>query len=108
VSGATYIVVTRANWPLGFVPPWFRACLFSALDEGEWSNVLSLAAFLLPGKEWAVPIQWKAGWAPEAVWTLWRRVKSFVHAVNRTKIRRSRMVPIPTTLFLLRVSRSKE
>jgi hypothetical protein len=30
-------------------------------------------AALLPGKEALVPIGWEAGWAPEPVWTLWRR-----------------------------------
>jgi hypothetical protein len=35
-------------------------------------------AALPPGKEPPVRIQWEAGWTPEPVWMLWRRVKSFL------------------------------
>jgi hypothetical protein len=42
--------------------------LTSAPDGGEWSA-------LPPGKELPVPVGWKAEWAPEPVWTRWRREK---------------------------------
>jgi hypothetical protein len=37
------------------------------------SGEIHYPAALLPGKESPVPIEKEAGWAPEVVWTLWRR-----------------------------------
>jgi hypothetical protein len=39
---------------------------------------------LTPGKFPLVPVVYEAGWAPEQVWTLWRREKS-CHTGNRTQ-----------------------
>jgi hypothetical protein len=42
----------------------------------EVSGQLHVAAVLPPGKGPPVPIGEEAGWAPESVWTLWRREKN--------------------------------
>ena len=39
-------------------------------------------ATLLPVKKAPVPIEQEVGWAPEPVWTFWRRQKSLVPAGN--------------------------
>jgi hypothetical protein len=38
------------------------------------SGHLHAPAALLPGKEPPVPIGQEAGWAPELVWTIWRKL----------------------------------
>jgi hypothetical protein len=43
----------------------------------EVSCQLHALASSRPGKEPQVPILFKVGWAPEPVWTLWRREKSY-------------------------------
>jgi hypothetical protein len=50
----------RQSWPLHLM---------------EVSGQLDVPAALLPGKESLVPIVLEAGWAPELVWTLWRKEK---------------------------------
>jgi hypothetical protein len=40
------------------------------------SGKVHVPAALHPGKEPAVPIGWEARWAPEQVWTTWRRENS--------------------------------
>jgi hypothetical protein len=47
------------------------------------------AALLPRGKEPPVPIEQKAGWAPEPVWTQTLEEKSFAPAGDRTPIARS-------------------
>jgi hypothetical protein len=42
----------------------------------EVSGQLHVPAALPLGKEPTVPTGQEAGWAPEPVWTLWRREKS--------------------------------
>jgi hypothetical protein len=42
----------------------------------EVSGQFHAPATLPPGKEPPVTIGYEAGWAPEPVWTLWRREKS--------------------------------
>jgi hypothetical protein len=39
----------------------------------EVSGQLHVPAVLPPGKEPPVPIGYEAGWAPEPVWTMWRK-----------------------------------
>jgi hypothetical protein len=56
--------------------------MISVLDGGERS-ALRPARFN-PGKEPQVPIGYEVRWAPEPVWTLWRREKSCT-AGNRTR-----------------------
>jgi hypothetical protein len=51
-----------------------HAFSISALDGGEWSA--SRPSHFTPGKEPPVPNGSEAGWAPEPVWTRWRRKKS--------------------------------
>jgi hypothetical protein len=53
----------------------------------------------------ALPLEKKAGWIPESVWTLWRREKSYT-AENRTQTvhlvaRRYTDWAIPTPMVLL-------
>jgi hypothetical protein len=48
----------------------------------EMSCQLHAPAALPPGNEAPAPIEQKAGWAPEPVWTLWRREKSLAPAGN--------------------------
>jgi hypothetical protein len=52
---------------------------------------------LHPGMEAPVPIGQETWWAPVAVWTLWRKEKSFT-AGNRTRI--VQPVAIPTVSIL--------
>jgi len=47
--------------------------LKKALIEGEWSA--SRPAALIPEKQPPIPIGQEAGWAPEPVWTRWRKEK---------------------------------
>jgi hypothetical protein len=51
------------------------ACSWSR-HQLEVSGQLHGPAALPLGKELPVPIVWKAGWAPEPVWTTWRGEKS--------------------------------
>jgi hypothetical protein len=50
----------------------------------EVSCQLHAPTTLPQGKESPVPIGQEAEWAPEPVWTLWSREKSFAPAGNRT------------------------
>jgi hypothetical protein len=50
---------------------WRYAFLTSGLDGGEWSA--SPACRFAPEKEPRVPIRQEARWAPEPVWTWWRK-----------------------------------
>jgi hypothetical protein len=43
------------------------------------SGQLNVPAALTQGKEPPVPIGWEVGWAPEPVWTMWRRENSWSH-----------------------------
>jgi hypothetical protein len=43
------------------------------------SGQLHTLTTLAPGKQPALAIAWKAGWAPETLWTLQRREKSIFH-----------------------------
>jgi hypothetical protein len=62
----TYIYIDV--WRRGDITPSF---LTLALDVGDWT---SLRRGRLPSeKEPPIPIGWEAGWAPEQVWTIWKR-----------------------------------
>jgi hypothetical protein len=50
----------------------------------EVSGLLHVLATLTPGKEPPIPIGYEARWAPELVWTLWRRKKILAPSGNRT------------------------
>jgi hypothetical protein len=67
--------------------------LTSALDRGKWSALRSSHSnpgYITDG-----------GWAPEAVWMLWRREKSHAPAGKRTQIRRQSLYRLsyPGTAF---------
>jgi hypothetical protein len=47
----------------------------------EVSGQLHAPAALLPMNQLSVPIGYEAEWAPEPVWTLWRREKSAASAL---------------------------
>jgi len=44
----------------------------------EVSGQLYASTALLSGKKSPVPIGWETRWAPELVWTQWRREKSLL------------------------------
>jgi hypothetical protein len=53
----------------------------------RWRWVISFTPRpLYQGEEHPVPIGWEAGWAPEPVWTRWRRKKFLAPAGNRNPI----------------------
>jgi hypothetical protein len=52
----------------------------------EVSGHLHAPVALPPGKEPPVRMEEKAGWAPESVWTRWRREEISVPAENRTPV----------------------
>jgi hypothetical protein len=57
------------------------------LDLGtRWTGQLQALAALLPGQQPSVPIGQEFGWAPEMVWTLWKREKYLAHAGKRTPV----------------------
>jgi hypothetical protein len=58
----------------GGVDVYIHIFLTSALVGGKWSALRPAA--LPPGKELPVPIRYEAVWAPEAIWTTWRRENS--------------------------------
>jgi hypothetical protein len=60
----------------------------------EVSRQLHTPATLPPGKEHPVPIAQEAGWAPDPVWTLWRRENFPTPVGNRTPI----VQPVSTRL----------
>jgi hypothetical protein len=70
----------------GIAPP----LLTSALDGGEWSPSRP-GHFTSEETVPPVPIGQEAGWAPEPVWTLWSREKSFDSAGYQT----SAVRPVP-------------
>ena len=53
------------------------------------SGQLYVPTALPPGKESVVPTEQKAGWAPEPVFTFWRRYKYVASGGNRTTIPRT-------------------
>jgi hypothetical protein len=67
----------------------------------EVSGQLYVPAALPPKKEHLLSIGQEAGWAPEPVWTLWRRDKSLAPAGNRTPAVLPKHIAIPIKLFLL-------
>jgi hypothetical protein len=69
------------TWGSGCIAPPF---LTWALDGV--TGQLHAPAALPPGKEPPVPILWEAGWAPEPVWTLWRKQK-YNTTVHRNLVR---------------------
>jgi hypothetical protein len=56
--------------------------LTSAVDGGEWSA--SRPGRFTPGEIAAGPIRFEAEWAPESVWTQWRKEECLDSAGNRT------------------------
>jgi len=52
---------------------YIHSFLISVLDGGEWSASRPGRFALPPGKEHPVPTGEEAGWAPEPIWTWWRR-----------------------------------
>ena len=51
----------------------------------EVSGELHTPTALPSWKEHSVVIEYEAEWAPEQVWTLWRRAKCIVSVGNRTQ-----------------------
>jgi hypothetical protein len=78
----------------GIAPPF----LTSALHRGAWSA--SRPSRFTPGKEPPVPIGQETVWAPEPVWKLWRREKSWpCRKLNPGRLARSPSpVAIPTPI----------
>jgi hypothetical protein len=76
----------RRHNPLTSVLQWMELCCSSALGD-EWSASRP-GRFTLGQTRSPVPIAYKAAWAPEPVWKLWRR-ESLAHAGNRTPILRT-------------------
>jgi hypothetical protein len=50
----------------------------------EVSGQLHASADLPPGKEPPVPIRYETGWAPDQVWTTWRRENSWPYRDSNT------------------------
>jgi hypothetical protein len=82
----------------GGVDVYIHIFLTLALERGGW--LVSRPGRFTLGKEPPVPIGQEAGWAPEPVWTLWRRENSISLAGNRTPSSQS-PVPILTEISWL-------
>jgi len=67
-----------------------------ALDRGEWSA--SHPGHFTPKERAPVPIAYKAGWAPEPLWTWWRRQKFPAPTGNQTPEPQSSSPEPATTL----------
>jgi hypothetical protein len=69
----------------------------------RWRSVVSFTDWLIyPLESTPLPIEWKAGWARESVWTLWRREKSVASTGFRTPDRPARSsIAIPTEISWL-------
>jgi len=61
--------IMKVYWGSGSITPLIRW----PQHYMEVSGQLHTAATLPPGKEPPVPIGYEAGWAPELIWTRWRR-----------------------------------
>jgi hypothetical protein len=68
----------------GGMQVWFRSFLALALDDGKWSH--SRLGPFTPGDMDSMPRKKEAQWAPQPVWTLQRRKKSYAPAGNGTTV----------------------
>jgi hypothetical protein len=65
----------------------------------EVSGPLNALGALPLGKESSIPIEYEVGRAPEAVWTLWKKIKDLTPARNPTPLLQP--IAIPTELARL-------
>jgi hypothetical protein len=62
---------------------------------------------LSPEKESPIPIRWDAGWAPDPVWTLWKREKCIALAGNGTPAAQSLACRYTGSLIRVGLKRGK-
>jgi hypothetical protein len=63
-------------------------CAMRTYGGVEASGQLHALAALPPVKDRPVPTGQEAGWAPNPVWSLWRREQTLAPTVNRTPVYR--------------------
>ena len=90
----------------GWVDVQFQSFLNPALNRSDWSAPRS-GRFYLRDEEPIVPAIYEARWAPNQVWILWSREKSFTTTGNQTQMHLSARTLITRPTELSRIPYSK-